>query len=107
MAVFAYVRVATTEQVAGDEQFQEICRYAVRKGLEIPHGNAYSDVVADTALVLDRPGFMALWHRIAPGDVLLLRSLDRLSGSVRLIEHWVRELAGLGVTVKTLEDPED
>ena len=69
MADYGYIRVSTIDQ---NEDRQ---RLAMRK-LGIPDEFMYTD--KQSGKDFDRPGFKKLMRRLKPGDVLFVKSIDRL-----------------------------
>ncbi|MBQ9661693.1 MAG: recombinase family protein [Oscillospiraceae bacterium] len=69
MAEYAYVRVSTKEQNI-DRQL------AALKPYNIPRKNIYCDY--QSGKDFDRPAYQKMLKRLKPGDLLILKSVDRL-----------------------------
>lgn len=95
MAVYGYIRVSTTKQVANDApdtQHVTINRLALEHGLlvdRIFEDNAYT---GNTDKPEKRPGFGALLAVIKPGDTIIMSQLNRIvrHGKVlgRIVLDW-------------------
>jgi DNA invertase Pin-like site-specific DNA recombinase len=91
---YIYVRVSTKEQAAeGDSlatQAREGLAYGKSLGLEIGTESNYNNpgVFADPGVsawripALERPGFLAMWKTMKPGDSFICLSIDRAFRSV-------------------------
>jgi DNA invertase Pin-like site-specific DNA recombinase len=53
----------------------------------------------------DRPGFLACWAYLQPGDTLVVWRLDRLARSLRHLIELAEELRERGIELKVLEGP--
>ena len=95
--MYGYVRVSTAEQ---NEERQ------VRSMLA--EGDARENVYVDKASGkdMDRPGWAALMVAVAPGDVVVLDSLDRLGRSYDDVTvEWRRLTREVGVQLRVLDLP--
>ena len=69
MATYAYVRVSTKEQNV-DRQIKAL------EPFEVPKSNIYSD--QQSGKDFDRPAYRKLMKRLKPGDLVIVKSIDRL-----------------------------
>jgi DNA invertase Pin-like site-specific DNA recombinase len=78
--VFGYIRVSTQEQNT-DRQ------YIALEPFDIPRRNLYIDT--QSGKNFDRPAYRALTKHLSPGDLLIVKSIDRLGRNYRdIIEQW-------------------
>ena len=59
----------------------------------------------DSSRVKDRPQWVACMDYLRAGDVLLVRRLDRLGGTERILIETLHELEDKGVDIKSLTEP--
>jgi DNA invertase Pin-like site-specific DNA recombinase len=83
MAIYGYVRVSSADQ---NEDRQMI---AMRE-LRIPTMNIYADKQSGKSF--DRPRYKAMMERLGPGDVLYVKSIDRLGRDYDEILNQWREI---------------
>ena len=78
--VFGYIRVSTQEQNT-DRQ------HIALKEFDIPGGNLYVDV--QSGKDFNRPAYRKLIRRLSEGDLLIVKSIDRLGRNYQdIIEQW-------------------
>lgn len=80
MGIFGYARVSTREQNA-DRQLDALREFGVAKG----------DIFIDRQSGKDfqRPAYQRLVKRLKPGDVLVIKSIDRLGRNYEeILEQW-------------------
>src|SRR5690242_9875096 len=53
----------------------------------------------------DRPGFLACWQYLQPGDTLIVWRLDRLARSLRHLIDLAEELQERQIALRVLEGP--
>jgi DNA invertase Pin-like site-specific DNA recombinase len=95
--VFAYVRVSMKEQNI-DRQLIALEPYAV------PPGNLYID--KKSGKDFDRPRYKSLLRKLRAGDLLYIKSIDRLGRDYgEIIEQWRLLTREKGVDVKVLDMP--
>lgn len=95
MTVVGYARVSKREQ---NSQAQEAeLKAAGAERVFIDHG--------DSSRVKDRPQWVACMDYMRAGDVLLVRRLDRLGGTERILIETLHELEDKGVDIKSLTEP--
>lgn len=93
--VVGYARVSRREQ---NPQAQEAeLRAAGAARVFVDHG--------ESSRVMDRPQWAACLDYLRPGDLLLVRRLDRLGGSERIIIETLHDLEERGVNIKSLTEP--
>lgn len=80
MRKFGYVRVSTREQ-------NEARQLAALEHYHIPPGNLYMD--KQSGKDFDRPKWKRLMKRLRPGDLLIVKSIDRLGRDYgEILEEW-------------------
>lgn len=80
MKVYGYIRVSSTEQ---NEDRQRISMNAAG----IPGGNVFMD--KQSGKDFDRPQYKKLMKKLRPGDLLYIKSIDRLGRNYREVqEQW-------------------
>lgn len=80
MRRFGYVRVSTREQ-------NEARQLAALEGHNIPPGNLY--VEKESGKDFNRPKWRRLLKRLRPGDLLIVKSIDRLGRDYEeILEEW-------------------
>ena len=60
---------------------------------------------SESSRVTDRPQWLACLDYLREGDTLLVRRLDRLGGSERIIIETLHDLEARGVDIKSLTEP--
>lgn len=80
MATFAYVRVSTKDQHL-DRQIEALQEY------EIPEGNIFAD--RQSGKNFERPAYRKLMRKLKKGDLLIIKSIDRLGRNYdEILEQW-------------------
>jgi len=93
--VVGYARVSRRDQ---DPEAQEAeLRAAGASRVFVDHG--------ESSRVTDRPQWLACLDCLREGDTLLVRRLDRLGGSERIIIETLHDLEARGVNIKSLTEP--
>jgi len=93
--VVGYARVSRRDQ---DPEAQEAeLRAAGASRVFVDHG--------ESSRVTDRPQWLACLDCLREGDTLLVRRLDRLGGSERIIIETLHDLEARGVDIKSLTEP--
>ncbi|PVW02960.1 resolvase [Microbacterium sp. Gd 4-13] len=95
MTVVGYARVSKRDQNPQAQEAELRAAGAVR--VFVDHG--------DSSRVKDRPQWVACLDYLNPGDVLLVRRLDRLGGTERILIETLHELEDKGVDIKSLTEP--
>ena len=97
MAVYGYVRVSSTDQ---NEDRQLIAM----DELNIPTENIYTDKVSGKDF--DRPQYKALAEIVTPGDLIYIKSIDRLGRNYDEIQNQWRILTKeRGVDIAVIDMP--
>ena len=97
MSAFGYVRVSSTDQNE-DRQMLELTQ------LKIPHKNIYIDKQSGNDF--NRPFYTALLKTLKKGDVLYIKSIDRLGRNYKeILEQWQVLTKDMGVDVVVLDMP--
>jgi DNA invertase Pin-like site-specific DNA recombinase len=91
-----YCRVSTTRQSL-ERQLDALATAGV------PQARVYSD--NKTGVSTDRPGLDTLLGYARAGDVIVVRTLDRLGRNLREVLNLVHDLAEMGIGVRSLADP--
>ena len=100
MATFAYVRVSTKDQHL-DRQIEALQEY------EIPEGNIFAD--RQSGKNFERPAYRKLMRKLKKGDLLIIKSIDRLGRNYdEILEQWrvitrVKEVDILVIDVPLLD----
>ena len=96
-AKFAYIRVSTQEQ-HDDRQHIAMTPY------EIPSRNIYTD--RQSGKDFNRPAYRRLIRRLRQGDILYVKSIDRLGRSYgEIVEQWRYITREKGVDVYVIDMP--
>lgn len=95
MTVVGYARVSKREQNPKAQEAELHAAGAER--VFVDHG--------DSSRVKDRPQWVACMDYLRAGDVLLVRRLDRLGGTERILIETLHELEDKGVDIKSLTEP--
>jgi len=97
MDVYGYIRVSTAEQ---NEDRQAIAM----AGLKIPAERIYTDKLSGRDF--ERPAYKALAEKLAAGDLLYIKSIDRLGRDYEEIQNQWRILTkGRGVDIAVIDMP--
>lgn len=95
--VFGYARVSTKDQNA-DRQLIALEPY------NIPNKNLFVD--KESGKNFDRPKYKKLFRRLRKGDLLYIKSIDRLGRDyAEIIEQWRLLTREKGVDIKVLDMP--
>ncbi|MDG1107697.1 MAG: recombinase family protein [Burkholderiaceae bacterium] len=98
MAVFAYLRVSTSDQTT-DQQLTQISH----AGYQVAKDRVYVEhAVSGKLPAMQREEFSKLFQRLGSGDILVVSKLDRLGRDILDVIHTVRTLAGHGVALEVL-----
>ena len=95
MNVIGYARVSKREQNPAAQDAELRAAGAVR--VFVDHG--------ESSRIADRPQWLACLDYLNEGDTLLVRRLDRLGGSERIIIETLHDLDRRGVNIKSLTEP--
>ncbi|HAM12866.1 MAG TPA: resolvase, partial [Microbacterium sp.] len=95
MTVVGYARVSKREQNPNAQKAELHAAGAER--VFVDHG--------DSSRVKDRPQWLACMDYLRAGDVLLVRRLDRLGGTERILIETLHELEDKDVDIKSLTEP--
>ena len=93
--VVGYARVSKREQNPAAQEAELRTAGAVR--VFVDHG--------ESSRIADRPQWLACLDYLNEGDTLLVRRLDRLGGSERIIIETLHDLDRRGVNIKSLTEP--
>lgn len=97
MSEYGYIRVSTREQ---NEERQRIAM----QDFGIPAGNIVLD--KQSGKNFDRPGFQSLVQKMNAGDVLVVKSIDRLGRNYEeILEQWRYITKELGASIVVLDMP--
>ena len=95
--IFGYIRVSTQEQNT-DRQLVAMAPF------NIPKRNIYTDT--QSGKDFDRPAYRQLMRKLRKGDLLIVKSIDRLGRSYSdVIEQWRIITKKMGVDIKVLDMP--
>ena len=90
-----YARVSRREQNPAAQEAELIAAGAAR--VFVDHG--------ESSRTVDRPQWRACLEYLRPGDTLLVRRLDRLAGSERILIETLADLDERDVNIKSLTEP--
>lgn len=94
---YGYIRVSTREQ---NEDRQLI---ALREAA-VPERNIFLD--KQSGKNFDRPGYRRLVKRLRPGDLLYIKSIDRLGRNYEEVQNqWRRLTKDIGVDISVIDMP--
>jgi DNA invertase Pin-like site-specific DNA recombinase len=93
--VVGYARVSRRDQNPAAQEAELRAAGAAR--VFVDHG--------ESSRVTDRPQWLACLDYLREGDTLLVRRLDRLGGSERIIIETLHDLEERGVNIKSLTEP--
>jgi DNA invertase Pin-like site-specific DNA recombinase len=95
--IFGYIRVSTQEQHIERQ-------YIALKPFKIPRHNLYID--RQSGKDFNRPGYQTLLQRLQQGDLLIVKSIDRLGRDYQdIIEQWRLITRIKGSDIKILDIP--
>ena len=95
MNVVGYARVSKREQNPAAQEAE--LRAAGASRVFVDHG--------ESSRITDRPQWLACLDYLRQGDTLLVRRLDRLGGTERIIIETLHDLDRRGVNIKSLTEP--
>lgn len=95
MNVIGYARVSKREQNPAAQEAE--LRAAGASRVFVDHG--------ESSRIADRPQWLACLDYLREGDTLLVRRLDRLGGTERIIIETLHDLDRRGVNIKSLTEP--
>jgi len=97
MAVYGYVRVSSTDQ-------NEDRQMLVMNELKIPPGQIFMD--KQSGKDFDRPAYKVLSEKLKPGDLLYIKSIDRLGRNYDEIQNqWRIITKERGVDIAVIDMP--
>ena len=95
--IYAYIRVSTKQQKI-DRQYEEI------KNLDIDDKNIFVD--KESGKDFDISNYQKLIKKLKKGDLLIVKSIDRLGRNYRMIlEEWAHITKTIGADIKVLDMP--
>lgn len=95
--IYAYIRVSTKQQKI-DRQFEEI------KALNIDDKYIYID--KESGKDFNRNNYQKLIKRIKKGDLIIIKSIDRLGRNYQMIlDEWTKITKTIGADIKVLDMP--
>ena len=95
MTNYAYIRVSTKEQNI-DRQLVALEPY------NIPKKNIYCD--RQSGKDFDRPAYQRILKRLKPGDLLIVKSIDRLGRNYKdILVEWQRITKEIGADILVLD----
>ncbi len=94
-STIGYARVSKNEQNPAVQEAE--LRAAGAERVFIDHG--------ESSRIADRPQWLACLDYLRAGDTLMVRRLDRLGGSERIIIETLNDLERRGVNIKSLTEP--
>ena len=97
MAYYGYIRVSTKEQNP-ERQFLAM------QEQRIPQKNIYMDKMSGQDF--SRPQYQKLLKRLKKGDVLVIKSIDRLGRNYReILEQWQKITKEIGADIQVIDMP--
>lgn len=93
--IIGYARVSTRDQNPKAQE-AELCAAGAAK-VYVDHG--------ESSRITARPQWQACLDYLRPGDTLVVRKLDRLAGSERILIEILHELADRGIDIRSLTEP--
>ena len=95
MKTYGYIRVSTKEQNP-ERQFIALAKWSV------PRENIYMDQISGKDFV--RPQYKKLLRKLRQGDVLVIKSIDRLGRNYgEILEQWRRLTKEFGVDIQVIK----
>lgn len=95
--IYAYIRVSTKEQ-------NEDRQLAAMKEAGVKRGNIFMD--KQSGKDFDRPQYKRLLRKLKPGDLLYIKSIDRLGRNYEeVMEHWRIITKDKGVDIVVIDMP--
>ena len=97
MEKYGYIRVSTREQNP-ERQFVALQTY------NIPKTNIYLDQISGKDFM--RPQYQKLLTRLRQGDLLIIKSIDRLGRNYgEILEQWRNITKGIGADIQVIDMP--
>lgn len=97
MKVYGYVRVSTKEQNV-DRQLDALEKYG------IPHKFIYIDKLSGKDF--KRPNYLKLSKKLRKGDLLVIKSIDRLGRNyIEIMDQWRHITKEIGADIEVLDMP--
>jgi DNA invertase Pin-like site-specific DNA recombinase len=97
MAKYGYVRVSTKEQKT-DRQMEAMLEYGVNEK------NIYTDKLSGKDF--NRPSYQKLVKKLKKGDVLVIKSIDRLGRDYKeILEEWRKIIRIKGTDIEVIDLP--
>ncbi len=97
MERYGYIRVSTKEQNP-ERQFLAM------QEQQIKQGNIYMDKISGKSFV--RPQYLRLLKRLKKGDVIIIKSIDRLGRDyAEILEQWRRITKEIGAHIQVIDMP--
>lgn len=97
MDQFAYIRVSTKEQHT-DRQLNAL------EPFQVPKKNIYCDY--QSGKDFKRPEYQKLLKRLRKGDLLIIKSIDRLGRNYNeILQQWQRITKGIGADILVIDMP--
>lgn len=97
MRYFGYIRVSASDQ-------NDLRQRLALAPFAIPPRNIYTD--RQSGKDFNRPAYRRMVKRLRPGDLLIVKSLDRLGRNyVDIQEQWRRITSEIGADIKVLDMP--
>ncbi len=94
---YGYIQVSTKEQNT-DRQYEAM------KAYQIPKGNLYCDM--QSGKDFSRPAYQRMMKRLRPGDLLIVKSIDRLGRNYKeIIEQWRKITKEIGADILIIDIP--
>ena len=95
--IYAYIRVSTKQQKI-DRQYEEI--------KELGINDKYIYIDKESGKDFDRTNYQKLIKKIKKGDLIIIKSIDRLGRNYHMIlEEWARITKTIGADIKVLDMP--
>lgn len=94
--VIGYARVSTRDQSPSSQAAELTVAGAMR--IYTDHG--------ESSRVTDRPQWLLCLDYLRPGDVLVVRALDRIAGSEIMAIQTISDLHDRGVNIRSLTEPD-
>jgi putative DNA-invertase from lambdoid prophage Rac len=95
MAVFAYLRVSTTDQTTSNQKLE-----IQNAGVAVDYW--FSESISGSVCASERPEFTKLLAQIRDGETLIVSKLDRLGRSALDVQSTVKALADRNIKVQVL-----
>ncbi len=97
MCLYGYVRVSSKDQ-------NEDRQLLAMKDLDIPQKNIYIDKVSGKDF--NRPGYRRLLKVLQPGDLVYVKSIDRLGRDYNeILNEWRKLVNDIGIDIVVLDMP--